>query len=678
MNQWLTKKIEHYVQTDTHKESLSMGMRFCALLIAAVFIGSCTVAPVSQTIEKRHQQAQEDLQSLFKPAKESFDATKPITLSQAMARAIHFHLDSKVKLMESDVALEVSDLAKYNLLPKLSYSGSRTYSDRATTSTSDRDETATNLSVVWNFLDFGVSYLRARQESDRYLLAKERRKRAVHKLLQEVRTTYWQAVTAQELFGAMEPLVERMNRAFIKAKEAERKRLQSPVELLDFQKTLLKTLAGLQRLKRDISSASVRLKELMNIPPGTAITVAIPKDKNLLDLNRLPTLADMERYALLHRPELWEKDYQKRISVDETKKALLRKLPGIELTGGRQSNSGSYYLNQRWLESGIQISWNLFNLVTAPRAIELGHSKEKLEDMRRMAMSMAVLGQVHIAYRNLLEAREKYNTAKALSDVNDLLFEHASAGQKAKVVDEMELIRRYSDQITYKARWDKALAELQKATGVLAYSLGVDVLTEDDLKLDIINLEKKFQNSEQKGGGITINGNICPFGAVIANETLHEPATNGDIGYESAINILIYKSLDNFGTKTAPSVLCVSEENHEIQMANWDIENHSIGALKGQSSPIASLSFEMVPTTKKAANETIADSDDIELLESGWTVDDQRPKTGNDPYDMELPASSWTVDDQQPQSENDPYDMALPASSWTVDDKRVETDKGEQ
>lgn len=51
-------------------------------------------------------------------------------------------------------------------------------------------------------------------------------------------------------------------------------------------------------------------------------------------------MARLETEALASRPELREQDYQTRISSAETRKAMLRMLPGLEFSaGGRDRKS---------------------------------------------------------------------------------------------------------------------------------------------------------------------------------------------------------------------------------------------------------------------------------------------------------------------------------------------------
>ncbi|WP_244442591.1 TolC family protein [Azospirillum lipoferum] len=70
-----------------------------------------------------------------------------------------------------------------------------------------------DLGFTWNVLDFGVSYLRARQSSNLVLVADERRRRVVQGILQDVRTAYWRAVAAERLLERIEPLERRVEGA---------------------------------------------------------------------------------------------------------------------------------------------------------------------------------------------------------------------------------------------------------------------------------------------------------------------------------------------------------------------------------------------------------------------------------------------------------------------------------
>ncbi|KAF0138790.1 MAG: Outer membrane protein [Rhodospirillaceae bacterium] len=66
-------------------------------------------------------------------------------------------------------------------------------SDSNPTYSTDRWSKTLNLGLSWNILDSGVSYFKARQNTDRALIAMEHRCKAVHTLAAEVRSAFWRA-----------------------------------------------------------------------------------------------------------------------------------------------------------------------------------------------------------------------------------------------------------------------------------------------------------------------------------------------------------------------------------------------------------------------------------------------------------------------------------------------------
>ncbi|MGH9895393.1 MAG: TolC family protein, partial [bacterium] len=88
----------------------------------------------------------------------------------------------------------VSNLS-YNARDKFSGASSRSLitgrQSLESSTSSDRDVGEVELGLVWNVLDFGVSYYRAKQAADRVLIAEEQKRKAVNRIAQEVRTAYW-------------------------------------------------------------------------------------------------------------------------------------------------------------------------------------------------------------------------------------------------------------------------------------------------------------------------------------------------------------------------------------------------------------------------------------------------------------------------------------------------------
>ena len=71
----------------------------------------------------------------------------------------------------------------------------------------------TDIGFTWNALDFGLSYVRAGQQADRYLISKELERKAIHNLTKEVIYAYWKTLSADELLAQINPLMDRVNKA---------------------------------------------------------------------------------------------------------------------------------------------------------------------------------------------------------------------------------------------------------------------------------------------------------------------------------------------------------------------------------------------------------------------------------------------------------------------------------
>ena len=163
-----------------------------SVIIGALLLGACTVRPSPISISDRSIQALADRTLMF-AGQEELDG--PITLHEGMASGIKYNLDHRLKIMEQATAIAGLNLSQFDMLPRaVAQAGytersnvlaafSRSVStgrDTLEPSTSqDRNRWVGNIVFTLNILDFGVSYLQARQSADRVLTACERRRKFV-------------------------------------------------------------------------------------------------------------------------------------------------------------------------------------------------------------------------------------------------------------------------------------------------------------------------------------------------------------------------------------------------------------------------------------------------------------------------------------------------------------------
>lgn len=496
------------MRDDTWSETPARRARLAWLAALPVALGACSVQTERLTLEEHVQGAQADLAELFA---EQEPVTAPIGLYEAMARAIRHNLDSRLRAMEEALAQDQVDVAQFDLLPQIG--GSFGVEGRSNTDASSSESIRTgrqslepstsredvrdvgDVRAVWNILDFGVSYYAARQASDRAKIAAERQRRVVHEIIQDVRSAYWRAVAAERLLGRIDPLMQRVERALADAARIEALRLQSPMDALAYQRSLLDTMRQLQALRGDLTLAKTELAALMNMPPRGDFEVEIPQqdDFRALDIAMLPE--QLELMALTYRPELREERYQSRISQTEVRRELLRMLPGIELDTSINYDGNAFLVNNAWAGYGAQITWNLLNLISGPRRIEAAEAGEAVAEARRLAVSMAVLVQVHVAYINFRNAEEDFDTAARLRDIDLRLLEQLEA-QAAGATGDLPVIRGELNLLLSDLRRDLAYAEMNNASGAVLLSVGADPLPEalPDASLD--TLAEAIRNSE--------------------------------------------------------------------------------------------------------------------------------------------------------------------------------------
>jgi len=469
----------------------------------ALFVTGCAITPKPMTSPEREAVASKTMENLF-GTQEPIAA--PISLSEAIARSLKYNLDAKVEMMAQAVADQRLNTAQWDLLPRITadagytsrsnQSGASsesllTHTQSLQPSTSqEKNRDIANATMVWNILDFGVSYLQAKQDADRTLIASERRRKVIQNIIQDVRYAFWRAWSAQQLLNEMDTLIADSQTALKQSRAVEQDAAQTPKTALEYQRTLLNTQRTFWDLRQQLSLAKTELATLMNLKPGTDFTLSTPNGETpqIPELNI--ALEELERLALMQRPELLEQDYQLRISQEEVKKSLLRMLPGLELQLGAHYDDNKYLYNNHWTDAGMRLTWNLLNLIRGPAVKAAAEADVDLQKTRSLAKGMAVLTQVHLIYQRFQIAKESYTIADQLNSVNQRLLKQAQAGASAQTGSQLELIRSRATALVARMRRDLAYAELQNARGRINHTIGEDPLPESVAAHDIASLSQ--------------------------------------------------------------------------------------------------------------------------------------------------------------------------------------------
>lgn len=478
-----------------------------SLLTLAISGCAVTSQPIDRSVSE--QRAQTDLQNMFKDQE---PLNGPLTLHDAMARAVKYNLESRLKVMEEALAQRQVDLATFDMLPRMALSAGYAGRDNVSASSSesiqtgtqslepstsqDRDRGVADLTMVWNVLDFGVAYVSAKQQGDQRLIVHERRRKVLNTIIQDVRSAYWRALAAERLLTQIDSLMVRVNQARDNSQRLSEQRIGDPVQALSYQRALIEATRQLEDQRRALSLAKTELATLINLPIGSNVSLAASDDYPVPQLN--VDLSILEQEALATRPELREQDYQARISAAETRKAMLRLLPGLEFSVGGHYDSNSFLVNQSWADYGVKITWNLFNVLSAPASINVAKAGEQVAEARRQAMSMAILAQLYVANANFNEAQRQFQTSQQLAGIDSQIVEQLRNRYKVQGIGELELIQGELNALQANLRRDLSYAELRNSYGQLFASAGLDPLPEQLPSGELSTISQALANQEAR------------------------------------------------------------------------------------------------------------------------------------------------------------------------------------
>lgn len=484
-----------------------------SIAASMIFVG-CSVKPELITPGEIKKDVNYSLEQLNKL---SIPVTKPISLDEAIQRAVDNNLSKKLDVLSSALAQQKIDIVAYESLPSLTgkagYSKRDNYAASASTSftdgnpdplgtdpsysvSQDKESNTAGVAFSWNILDFGLSYVRAGQQSNRYLIAKEKTRKSIHNIKQEVRSAYYQAVSADELLKRINPIMKETKKAFEDSKNIIKLKVEAPIKSLTYQRELLEVIRSLNTLEENLVKSKTELARLMGLKPGTKFELAeVIKEKYELPQIKL-SINELERLALENRPELQETRYQLKISEAELKAVMLKMLPSINLNAGYSYDNSQYLLNNEWMSYGASVSWNLLNVFNASLNNKLAKTQIELAKQQKMALSMAVVSQVHLSLLDYAQAKKSYKLSEDYFEVAKEIFNIIQNENALNVNGQLSLIKEKLNYLISNLRLSSSYAKVQNAYGKVISSVGNEKVFKEK---EVIKEEvKKEQTKETK------------------------------------------------------------------------------------------------------------------------------------------------------------------------------------
>lgn len=458
-----------------------------ALMLGASLLAGCSVKPDLLTGDEINSFVSRNAEGLVadqEPVQGS------IGLYEAMARALKYNLDYKVEMMNATLAARAADVKSADMLPQVAtnwgyadrspqsggYSRSLTTGLRsadASTSTESGGTFDANITASWNILDFGLSYVRAKQAADQALIAQESKRKIVNRIIEDVRTVYWRAASSETLLSGLSGLEAKVNLALANSRSLSHDGALAPLTALTYQRELVDIRKQIHELERDLKTAKIQLAALMNIPPTTDFNLVVPK-RGAVALTLNQNAETLVETAMIHRPELHEALLKERISTKEANAALLSLLPGIQVFGGANWDSNDLLFNNNWVTWGAKASWNAMRVFQYPAIKKENEARKDLGREQALAMTMAVFTQVHAARARFAHSSQILQDANDSYRVQLKILQQVKSSAAESAASEQALIREQMNTLLSSVKYDVAYAELQNAFASVYSSIGID------------------------------------------------------------------------------------------------------------------------------------------------------------------------------------------------------------
>jgi outer membrane protein TolC len=468
------------------------------LILLPLMVGGCVMAPSPLSDEQLSGLTSANLARL---TVDQAPVVGRISLYEAVARALKYNLDDQVAVMQAVLRAQESRQVAATMLPAIvANAGYAARSNDLSTasldlptgvevpafSTSqDRAFNSGDATFSWNILDFALSYVRAQQAGDQYLIAQEARRKVTQRIIEDTRTAYWRAVSCDRIVKKFETLEQRVRRSVANTRAAAKAGAETPLTSLTYERELVQIRQTAERLSNELRLAKSQLSALMNVPPGTEYDL-VERDFNPDPPVFSMSPREMVAEAIFNRPEIRDIAYKQRITEREATAALVELLPGLSVSGTAAFDDTALLLNHNWLDWGVSAAGNLMKVVQVPAKRAVVEAQADVLNQQALAITMTVMTQVYISVIRYNHLAEQVVTARDYLNVQTRLVQQLRAEKSVELIGEQTLIREEMNLLVAEVQHDLAVGSLQTASSNLMTSMGYDLQGKTvDLKMDV-------------------------------------------------------------------------------------------------------------------------------------------------------------------------------------------------
>lgn len=340
----------------------------------------------------------------------------------------------------------------------------------------DRTQKPAQIALLWNVLDFGAGYLRARQTGERVMQSREQMRRLRQQAALDTRIAYWHAWAAGKNAADAVALMAEIERQISAVRLAREKNILPEAEAVRRELSLLSGMVDAEQWLQAAEMTKMELARAMGYHQGTGFAFEDePVTDSPLESMMEEDLGELQKRALSCRPELFQGDSLARVSVDDARMAILQMAPNVNLSLALHSNNDSHLFYNDWMVAGVRVGWNLLSLPARLSEKKSAELQTQAIRERNLALSAAILTQTGVAVSGWRQTTVVYERQKTRLESRRSLVEaliKAEKSNQARQADVMqERIRLLSDQASVRMQE----AEIRSALARVANALGLDI-----------------------------------------------------------------------------------------------------------------------------------------------------------------------------------------------------------
>ncbi len=439
-----------------------------------LFLIGCSHAYQIDLAEQRKDNLSRDQAFLAERQKMEFE--EPLTLDDAISVGLSNNLDLRVSRFMERIADRTAMSEKLKMLPSLTAQG--VYSERSefiqrefvdpdtgevslsNTVSQDKTTKTFDLSLSWNILDFGLSYIRSRQAALQTEIRRMERIRQAQNLAMDIASAFWNSVLSEQDLEYVRDIEGRMRQYKSAAEELVAEKRLDPIVAKEMERQLVNLTISAADLQAEIATSRVDLSRLMGLTPTSRFDV----DPSVAAIDRrletIPSPGELnarrlEDVALRNRPELFSADLRNRVQEDEIRAAFLDMFPGLELNASYHYDGDQFLVNNDWYTAGGQFVASLLQLPSKYANWNAQKMTAEMVEIQRVLLTAGIVAQVHVALQDFGVKKRQFELKEAALQVSDDLRDMSQERNRAGMIG-------FSDTVVAQRMMESFLARLER------------------------------------------------------------------------------------------------------------------------------------------------------------------------------------------------------------------------